>query len=345
MNMKLKLFLTCLFLLLILPTATRNHAKDFDKTVRVSVLSNLCYDNMVAQNFGYQISDILKKKDQKFECKKYFLNCHSDCGERNLEEKFERVWEKIKSEKTDFLIIYNNIIWRHFKHEILEYAKENKVGLFNIYYDDELNRDLIELGDKMSNIFISAYKIQPKEFINFFKANSRDFKDFYIFRDSCFENLKIADDLKEELRNISYDYNIYVKHVRTEHQLKTEILKLQTTEAQGVIIPLMLSLTDNKGGYITINNILDIISSLNKKHIELSVNHDASEFMGLSYARNLHVRHATLNSNLERFLIQRITNKVEFNETKFIINQSKLYDIFRGRELLNITSDYVDIYE
>jgi len=342
--MTLRLFLTLiLFLLILMPTGAEN-LPDPDP-LKVTVLSNLCYENMKAQNFSYQVSEILKKNKKEFECKKYFLNCHSDCGERNLDNKFEKVWEKIKSENSDILIIYNNILWKHFKYEILEYSKEHKVGLFNMYLDNELEKDLIELGDQMSNIYISAYKIHPKEFINFFKANSRDFKDFYIFRDSCSENLKIADDLKDELRNISFDYNIEVKHVRTEHQLKAEILKLQTVEKQGVIIPLMFSLTDNQGGYITINNILDIISSLNKKHVELSVNHDASTFFGLSFAHYLHVRHMILNPNLEQFLTQKISNNVEINETKFIVNQSKLYNIFRGKELLKISHDYVDFYE
>ena len=342
--MKLRLFLTIIFLLFVLmPTAGGNFTQA--KPLSVVLLSNLCYDNMVTQHFGFQVSKILKKNNEKFECKKYFLNCHSDCGETNLRTKFKRIWEKIKAEKPDILIIYNNIIWRHFKYDILEYAKVNKVGLFNMYFDDELAKDVIDFGDQMSNIFISAYKIHVREFINFFKANSRDFKDFYIFRDGCSENLKIADDLKDELRNISFDYNIHVKHVRTEHQLKTEILKLQTAEKQGVIIPLMFSLTDNKGGHITINNILDVISNLNKKHIELSINHDASEFLGLSYAHNLREKYSITHPLLEQFLTKKITNKVEFNEVKFVINQSKLYDIFRGKELLKITNDYVDIYE
>lgn len=313
----------------------------------VVIVTNRSYEYMKYINFDAKVYSYFKNHS-KVKIKKFYLNCHSDCTEGEFKSRFDIIWKKILMEDPEYLIVYDSLIWDTYKEKIIEYAKNHKVALTQILNKKDHNKQFSKIIKNDIPVFIEEYSVEVKDMIDYFIDNGKDFQTFYILRDSCKYNLKIANLINDELKKINFNYDVNVIEIFSEQHLKSLITELQS-EHQGVIIPVLKNVSDNNGGYISINNILKIIQLHNKKHIEVSLTYDASKYLALSYT-NLLCDYKNTNilddDNGISVFLTNSDNKMNFfyDCTYVILNEKEMRRLYNGEHLLKRTSNYIDIF-
>lgn len=340
-----KIIITSLIFLLIISLSSTSQS--VNNTKKIVVISNKCYDYMKCINFDAKLYSSFDK-NSNVKLKKFYLNCHSDCNEGEFKSRFDLIWKKVLIEDSEYLIIYGDAIWNTFREEIISYSKTHKVGLFRIFNTNVGKDQFAKLKNDNVNMFIEEYSIDVRNMINYFLSNGKDFRTFYILRDSCEYNLKVVNEIANELKQININYNIIVEEILSGHHLKTFISKLQT-ERQAVILPVMENVYDNSGGYLNLNEILKVINIHNKKHIEVSLTHDASKYLALSFTDSLcNYSDVNINENngISKFLNGFDGKSLEFhyNHSYAILNENEMSKLFNGKHLLKRTSDFIDIF-
>jgi len=342
MYRKILIFLITFFIL-----TTVGIGADKIKPIKITIISNNCYSSMKYANFEYQVHNAVKENEKISVIKEYYLDCYGSCNELEVRDRFFHVWPRIKAEKPDYLIIFGAILFKTFLPEIIELSEHTKIGVFDVFLDNDIRNRIKFFKGKMDNIFIEEYMMNVPLMINFFRSNAKDFKNFYIIRDSCPQHLILSSYITKELKKINFDFKVKTYEVRTRQQLKTTLVLLQN-EPTGILIPFMNDVSLGQDDFLNINNILKIVDKTNFKHIELSMNRDASAFLALSFAHNLTFINKNYDSNsaVEEFLINFKGDglKEYVDESYFIVNQDKLRETLNGSQLLKHTSDYIQIF-
>jgi len=336
-----------IFLIIFILLCLSSGSFSAEKSVKITVLSNNCFLSMKYSDFEYQIYEALADENKDIQIKEFYLDCYGSCDELKIGDRFFNIWKKIELDQPDYLIIYGPILFNSFFNEILKMSKTTKIGIFDIFLTNSIKNRLDFFKNEMDNIFIEEYLMDIPLMINFFKSNAKDFKNFYIIRDSYPEHLIYSSYVTRELKRISFDFRVETFEVRTEQQLKSTLILLQN-EPSGVLIPFLDDVRTGRHNFLNINNILKIIDKTNFKHIEISLNHDASNYLALSFAHNLSFinRNYDSSSAIQEFLINFKGGGLQefIDESYFIVNQDKLREILNGYQLLKHTSDYIQIF-
>jgi len=321
----------------------------YSKSLKKSLvlISNKCYDYMKYTNFDNSLHEAISSvKNKNFKIRKFYLNCHNECSQEELIGRFKIIWKKVLEIDPDYLVISDNILWNNFTNEIQEFSERpNKLtGVFNLISNENIFNDFQNLAP---NILFSTHVINITPVVNYFAKNGGDFSDYYILRDACPYNLDIAVSIRKQLKRMNQQTKVNVIEVYSGRHLKNIVTELQI-EKQGVIIPIMDSLMGNNGKHININNILSIIKSHNRKHVEVSLTYDASKFLGISYAHNANIstRRIKLENNLIFFLEDFVGDEKKYLNEKslLIVNRQEVGRVFNGTKLLRVTNHIVDIF-
>jgi len=336
-----KLILILFFCLL----TTQAYTKE---CINVVILFDKSYENQSGGILSKELNNYMN--NDLYKISRIYMNCDATCTENKMQLRFEKALRKAENRDPNYLIISNQNLWDLYHHQIVNFKNKLhvKVGLFNMFKSSDNFQ--FDFGHDFSGFFIDYSTIDLNTFMFYTKRNGIEFDHFYILRDESAYSLKIATHLKKILRTYGRFFQIEVTTLSSIQGLKNKIIELQN-KPQGIIIPIIKQVMDSD----IKKEIMTTITHHNKKHFELSVLEDDTEYLCFSLSHIINnefvkfKKYPDYSQHIDQLNMGQLLNHFggdknifAIEKTYFIMNEERVKEIFGGYKLLRFKNDFVD---
>lgn len=258
--------------------------------------------------------------------KTYFLNTNYETADENrFVDMTEKVAESIRKFDPDYIITFGD----HSFYLFLQHFENTTAKVANLCIN-ELNEEFIAKAIGLGN-FMTVHRHGISKLLKYIHDNGSATPHFYIVRDVTPRSYRTYNKLREILLENNQYFKITNIEVTNFQELRVTMLGL-LAKPRGVIIPLFKSLPDYDTNLVlNWETVISYIVRTNKKHLEVVLNDDGSEFgAAISLTSNHRLcKKAKVKPDdyLKRFFVGDKDRMVILETPDLIINKERLLAI------------------